>query len=77
MKKMLANIKKEQMGSWANGLPELTQRDGEPCGESCLNQAWSVAGILDILYDYSLYTESDVIDWDVDEEVDELIKQEE
>ncbi|KAH0785625.1 Glycogen debranching enzyme [Histomonas meleagridis] len=77
MKKMLANIKKELLTSWANGLPELTQKDGEPCEGSCKNQAWSVAGILDILYDYSLYTENDVIDWDVDEEVDELIKQEE
>ena len=72
MKQMLARIKKAQFESWASGLPELTQKDGEPCGDSCLNQAWSVSSILDILYDYSLYTEDEVIQWDVDDEVDEL-----
>ena len=76
MKKMLANIKKEQLTSWSNGLPELTQKDGEVCNESCQNQAWSIAAVLDILYDYSLYTDDDVIDWDVDDEVEALIQEE-
>ena len=69
---MLARIKKVQFESWANGLPELTQKDGESCFDSCLNQAWSVSAILDILYDYSLYTEDEVVQWDVDDEVDDL-----
>ncbi|OHT06004.1 Glycogen debranching enzyme [Tritrichomonas foetus] len=64
MKQMLAVIKKEQLGSWACGLPELTQKDGEVCGDSCANQAWSISSILDILYDFSLYTEEDVVAWD-------------
>jgi glycogen debranching enzyme len=72
MRKMLANIKKEQMGSWANGLPELTQKDGGLCGDSCANQAWSVSAILDILYDYSLWEDTYVEEWMVDDEVDEL-----
>jgi glycogen debranching enzyme len=68
MKQMLAHIKKEQLSSWAYALPELTQKDGESCGDSCANQAWSVSAILDILYDYSLLTEADVIQWAIDEE---------
>ena len=64
MKQMLAYIKKEELESWACGLPELTQKDGAVCGDSCQNQAWSISAILDILYDYSLYTDQDVIAWD-------------
>lgn len=33
------------------GLPELTNRDGVYCPHSCENQAWSMATILDLLYD--------------------------
>lgn len=64
MKQMLSFIKKTQMNSWACGLPELTQKDGEDCGDGCQNQAWSVSSILDVLYDYSLYSEKDVEQWD-------------
>ncbi|KAK8860545.1 hypothetical protein M9Y10_012210 [Tritrichomonas musculus] len=64
MKQMLAVIKKEQLESWACGLPELTQKDGEPCGDGCASQAWSVSAIIDILYDYSTYTESDMYSWE-------------
>ena len=64
MKHMLAMIKKAQIGSWACGLPELTQKDGEPCNDGCQNQAWSISAILDILYDYSLYTDADMIAWE-------------
>jgi hypothetical protein len=39
----------------------LTQKDGEPCEDSCLNQAWSVSAVLDILFDYSMLTDEDVL----------------
>jgi hypothetical protein len=60
------------MQSLACGLHELTQKDGEPCGDSCLNQAWSVSSILDILYDYSLWEDVYEEEWNIDDEVDEL-----
>ncbi|OHT13097.1 Amylo-alpha-1,6-glucosidase family protein [Tritrichomonas foetus] len=66
MKQMLAMIKKAQIGSWACGLPELTNKDGDPCNDGCQNQAWSISAILDILYDYSLYTDKDMVDWNAD-----------
>jgi glycogen debranching enzyme len=68
MKKMLARIKKWLGASRGVGLPELTQKDGEVCGDGCVSQAWSVAAILDIMYDYSLLTEEDVLEWAVDDE---------
>ncbi|KAH0787321.1 Glycogen debranching enzyme [Histomonas meleagridis] len=68
MKKMLLNIKKELFNSYANGLPELTQKNGEKCFDACDNQAWSVAAVLDILYDYSLYTEDNTMSWNDEEE---------
>jgi glycogen debranching enzyme len=72
MRQMLAHIKKEHFGSWASGLPELTGRDGEPCGDGCQNQAWSVSAILDILYDYSLLTPEDIVNWDAEGALDDL-----
>jgi len=35
------------------GLPELTNKDGATCSDSCPTQAWSGATILDALYDLS------------------------
>jgi len=37
---------------WA-GLPELTNKDGAFCHDSCATQAWSASTILDVLEDIS------------------------
>jgi glycogen debranching enzyme len=68
MLQTLAALKRTLKESVAFGLPELTNRDGEPCINSCTTQAWSVATVLDMLFDYSLYTEQDPIDWQAEEE---------
>ncbi|KAK8880838.1 hypothetical protein M9Y10_003532 [Tritrichomonas musculus] len=71
MKQMLAVIRKEQLESRACGLPELTQKDGQLCADGCPNPALSVSAVIDILYDYSTYTEDDVISWDCFENMEE------
>ncbi|KAI9263123.1 glucanotransferase domain of glycogen debranching enzyme-domain-containing protein [Phascolomyces articulosus] len=39
-----------QSSIWA-GLPELTNKDGETCWDSCFTQAWSASGLLDLIFD--------------------------
>lgn len=44
-----------QESSW-NGLPELTNKNGVECADSCPIQAWSMACLLDVLYDVTHLT---------------------
>jgi len=48
---LLAHKKEMQQNPWA-GLPELTNRNGNPCWDACPTQAWSAGAILDVV-DYS------------------------
>ncbi|OHT00114.1 Glycogen debranching enzyme [Tritrichomonas foetus] len=63
MKKVISNLKRALKESPAFGLPELTNKDGEFCAGSCLTQAWSVSSVLDMLFDYSAYTDDEAVDW--------------
>ncbi|KAI9310297.1 glycogen debranching enzyme [Dichotomocladium elegans] len=39
-----------QQSAWA-GLPELTNKNGETCWDSCFTQAWSASCLLDLFFD--------------------------
>lgn len=55
---------------WA-GLPELTNKDGELCNDSCRTQAWSSATLLDLLDDMkgAYDAEEQSAAWDVTDAV--------
>ena len=53
--KMLASHATILWESPWKGLPELTNKDGAPCQDSCPVQAWSMAAMLDVLYDLEQY----------------------
>ena len=63
MKVQLAHIKSDLINSWAVGLPELTQKDGEVCHHSCVTQSWSSATMLDLLFDYHKYSPKEIASW--------------
>lgn len=66
MKVQLAHIKSDLINSWAVGLPELTQKDGEVCHHSCVTQSWSSATMLDLLFDYHRYSPEEIAAWSAD-----------
>ena len=53
--KMLASHAAILRDSPWKGLPELTNANGSPCQDSCPVQAWSMATMLDVLYDLDHY----------------------
>jgi glycogen debranching enzyme len=58
MKQFLANIKRAFEINIAFEFAELTNKDGSPYCDSC---AWSGGAMLDVLYDFSHYSEDEAI----------------
>lgn len=54
VKKHLGKLYDKMNSSDWKLLPELTNRNGEECYFSCAAQAWSMATIIEVLYDLSL-----------------------
>ncbi|KAF2015749.1 glycoside hydrolase family 133 protein [Aaosphaeria arxii CBS 175.79] len=53
-RRMAGCMKAIQESPWA-GLTELTQKDGELCGDSCPTQAWSASCLIDLFQDAREY----------------------
>jgi glycogen debranching enzyme len=52
---LTAHLEELRTSQW-RGLPELTNKDGAYCSGSCRTQAWSIATILEALYDLEKIT---------------------
>ncbi|KAJ5077919.1 glycogen debranching enzyme [Anaeramoeba ignava] len=69
--KVLHNLWVELISPKFFGLPELTNKDGSYCNDSCKSQAWSAATLLDFLYDLKhLSYQSDSLDFDFDFDIE-------
>eukprot|EP00795_Rhopilema_esculentum_P004976 gene4976-21320_t len=58
VRSILARHKEEIMTSPWRGLPELTNKDGSFCQHGCPTQAWSMACILEVLFDLEAILEN-------------------
>jgi glycogen debranching enzyme len=56
-RRMAGCIKAIQESPWA-GLTELTQKNGEFCGDSCPTQSWSASCMIDLFQDASEYEQA-------------------
>jgi glycogen debranching enzyme len=70
--KRVANLRRYLNTSSAYGIPELTNKDGEPCNDSCATQAWSISSVLDFYFDYAQYSPQKIENWNVDDEFEIL-----
>lgn len=50
---VISNLRLDLKENCASGIEELTYEDGVLCNDGCKTQAWSVATILDFLYDFN------------------------
>lgn len=55
VRKALAQHKVQITASPWRSLPEITNAGGKPCKDGCPAQAWSIACVLDVLYDMEKY----------------------
>ena len=51
VQQILTKHHREVMTSVWRGIPELTNKNGAHCKDSCPTQAWSMGCILEVLYD--------------------------
>lgn len=50
---VVANLRLDLKENPASGIEELTYENGDICNDGCKTQAWSIATILDFLYDFN------------------------
>ena len=59
VKEIIAKHKMEIASSPWHSLPELTNAKGSPCYDGCPAQAWSVACLIEVLYDMEQLLKTD------------------